>query len=191
MKNSKPVELTARNFGSNIGDGNVWIIEFYSPQCIHCVEFALTYEEIASFYHSPGSAYKIKVGRINSEVQRALVSRFGVQRLPSFFIIDGFRVYEYKNIRTKRFLMDFAEGGYKKESDPIPFYDSPMGPMGLVQGAMITAGVVLGDILDWFVKKFGYSPLVTGGLFFGSLFMGSFLMIVFLAIVITPKYKHD
>jgi thiol-disulfide isomerase/thioredoxin len=185
----KPVELTSHNFGSHIGDGNVWLIEFYSPHCTHCVEFAHTYEEISSFYHS-STVHKIKVGKVNGDEERALTSRFSIYAYPSFYIVDGFQVYAFDKTRTKKVMMLFAEGGYMKE-DPIPFYSSPMGPMGLMQGALISAGVALAGVFSWSQNTFGFSPMVTGGIMFGSLFIGCFFMIVFLAIVVTPKAKTD
>ena len=62
----KPVDLTARNFHEYIGDGNVWLIEFYSPHCVHCIDFAPTYEDIARTYHDPESKAGIRVGKVNA-----------------------------------------------------------------------------------------------------------------------------
>jgi hypothetical protein len=28
------IELTSKNFAASIGDGNVWLIEFYTPWCV-------------------------------------------------------------------------------------------------------------------------------------------------------------
>ena len=28
------IELTSKNFGDSVGDGNVWLIEFYTPWCV-------------------------------------------------------------------------------------------------------------------------------------------------------------
>ena len=187
----KPIELTARNFGKNIGDGHVWLIEFYSPDCPHCMDFASAYQAIASTYHTTSKELNIKVAKINGDEERTLSSRFGIYAYPSFYLVDGLSVYEFTSpTRTKRSLMKFAEGEYK-QADPIPFYSSPMGPMGLMQGALIAVGVALADLFEWTEEKFGWSPIVTGGILFGTLFMSSFFTIVFLAVVVTPKIKSD
>jgi thiol-disulfide isomerase/thioredoxin len=188
-KSLKPVELTARNFSQNLNDGNVWLIEFYSPHCVHCIEFAETYADIAATYHS-SQKHKIKVGKVNGNEERALQSRFSIYAYPSFFIVDGFRVYEFVASRTKKKMMMFAEGGYKTE-DPIPFYSSPMGPMGLLQGALISGGVQMMDLFTYSQETFGFSPMVTAGILFGCLFMGCFVLIVLLAVVVTPKVKTE
>jgi hypothetical protein len=31
------VELTSKNFASTIGDGNIWLIEFYTPWYVPCI----------------------------------------------------------------------------------------------------------------------------------------------------------
>jgi len=186
---TKPVELTARNFGRHVNSSYVWLIEFYSPHCIHCTEFAATYDEIAKVYHS-SDQHNIKVGKVSGNLERALTSRFAIYAYPSFFVIDGYHVYSFEESRSKKNLMKFAEGGYKQQ-EALPFYSSPMGPMGLLQGAMITAGIALVDIFAWSQNTFGLSPLMTGGILFGSAFLGCFFLIVFLAIVVTPKVKHE
>lgn len=187
------IELTARNFAKTMWSarrGTIWLIEFYSPRCFHCVEFTATYSEIARTYHATTSKPSIKVARINGELERALASRFGVHAYPSFYIVDGFSVYPFEQVRLKRTLMEFAEGGYKK-TDAIPFYGSPMGPLGLLQGLLILVGVWIHDLFVWTQKFFGLSTLMVGMIFFGSLFIGCFIFIVLLALICPPKYKQD
>jgi thiol-disulfide isomerase/thioredoxin len=183
------VDLTSRSFGRAISDGNIWLIEFYSPHCKHCVDFAPTYADIARHYHSDDSK-KIKVGRVNGEVERALVSRFGIYAYPSFYLIDGWSVYMFEQPRIKKILMNFTEGGYK-DSDPVPWLHSPMGPMGILQGGLLTGGLILSDFFQWSHKTFGLSPVVSGFLLFGSIFMSCFFLLVLLALAIPPKHKQD
>ena len=187
----KPVILTTRNFGDHVGDGNIWLVEFYSPNCIHCTQFAPTFDEIASTYHSPNSNNDpvIKVGKVDGNTEKALASRFNIFGYPSFFIIDGYNVYPFEQPRSKQNMMQFAEGGYRK-AEPLPFYSSPMGPIGMLQGLLINVGVKAIDVFAWSQIQFGLSPLFAASLLFGSVFMGLFLVIVFLAIVIPPKVKE-
>jgi len=185
-----PVALTARTFGRSISDGNVWLLEFYAPWCGHCGAFAGTYAEIANVYHA-SDEHKIKVAKIDGDSERALASRFGIYSYPSFFIVDGWNVYEFDQGRSKKALMKFAEGGYK-EQDVIPFYTSPMGPIGLMQGALISAGSTMMDSFQWLQNSLGLSPLFAGMFMFGGIFMGCFFVIVFLALAFTgSKAKAD
>lgn len=183
------IQLTSRNVGTYLSDGNVWLVEFYSPNCVHCVEFATTYADIARHYHG-SDTHKIKVAKVNGEVERALVSRFGIYAYPSFYIVDGWSVYHFQQPRLKNVLKSFAEGGYK-QSGSIPFYTSPMGPLGLTQGLLMSAGHNLSDFFQWSQRTFGLSPRIVGMVLFGSMFLGCFFVIVFLAVVIPPRKKRD
>ena len=190
------IELTSRNFSqhvSNFGSNSVWLIEFYSPNCVHCVEFASQYAEIGMYYHrhSPKSRRRsIRVAKINGEQERALASRFGIYGFPSFFIIDGWSVYKFEEPRSKKRLMAFTEGGYKKTVS-IPFYSSPMGPLGQFQGGLMYFGHILFDLFEWAQITFHLSPLIVGMIIFGSMFMGCFVVIVMLALVIPERPKRD
>jgi len=187
-----PVDLTSRNFAHHINDGNIWLLEFYSPNCVHCVEFKSTYEEIAAMYHAPeNKEKKIRVGRINASEERALATRFSIEAYPYFFVVDGFQVYSYEaQKRNKQTMVRFVEGAYKK-IDPIPFFMSPMGPVGILQGFMISAGNFLVDTFAWSESTLGLSPVVTAGILFGAMFMACFFLIVAIAILATPKVKLD
>lgn len=190
------VVLTSRNFSQHIAmqfgrSNTIWLLEFYSPNCIHCVEFAQQYSEIARYYHaSPNRRPRIRVAKVNGEQERALASRFGIFAFPSFFIIDGWSVYRFEEARSKKRLMEFVEGGYKKTTS-IPFYSSPMGPLGQFQGGLLSFGHVAVDLFEWAQLSFGLSPLFVGMIFFGSMFMGCFFLIVMMALIIPERPKRD
>ncbi len=122
------IDLTSKSFGSTVGfgDGEVWLIEFYTPTCSHCVHFAPTYENIAKTLHSSTKGKKIRVARVNCSVEKALMTRFGIQAFPSFFLVAGWDVYEFEERRSQTTLTNFAEGGYKKqnvsEDDTVPYW---------------------------------------------------------------------
>jgi thiol-disulfide isomerase/thioredoxin len=189
------IDLNARNFASHLGasgGGAVWLVEFYSPRCSHCVEFAPTYKEMAKYYHEEVDfekqkklkkmKKKIKVAKVNGEVEQALLSRFAIEAYPTFFVIDGWSVYEYNKSRTKANLMKYVEGEYKTDGTLVPFYSSPMGPMGLVQGTVIATGYGVADLLTWMQTSWGISPVISAMVLFGSFFIGIFVAIVAMAI---------
>jgi thiol-disulfide isomerase/thioredoxin len=185
------IQLDSRNFGKHLSDGNVWLIEFYSPSCGHCVEFAPAYAEIARHYHAPeNKSKKVRVGKINGQVERALVSRFNLYAYPSLFVVSGWSVYEFQEHRTKQHIMDFVETGHKR-AEVISMFNSPMGPMGLLQGILISSGHAVSDVFFWAQKAFGLSQMMVGMLLFGACFFGMFIFIVFLAVTIPPRVKRD
>jgi thiol-disulfide isomerase/thioredoxin len=191
------VVLTSRNFESMVGDGSVWLVEFYAPWCSHCRHFESTYDEIAAHFHrddptktSKGKKKAVRVAKVDGDSERALSSRFGVHGYPSFFVVEGWTVYAFQSSRSKHNLIKFADQGYKS-ADPIPFYSSPMGPLGLAQGALMAAGVAVADQFERLQHTFGLSPLFAGAVLFGITFMGCFCLLVVLVVVITPKSKID
>lgn len=182
------IDLTSKNFGSTVGisDGYVWLIEFYTPTCSHCVQFAPTYQNIARTLHGSTPDEKIRVARVDCSTEKALMTRFGIKAFPSFFLVKGWDVYEFAERRMESTLMDFARGGYKKKV-PITFMNSPMGPMGLLQGTMIFIGTRAMGLLEDVHQRFGISPIFSGliicsvGVFFGM------ISIILLAVLSTPK----
>lgn len=108
------IDLTSKSFGSAIGFGEVWLIEFYTPTCSHCVNFAPVYENIARTLHSSNKDGKIRVARVNCSEEKALMTRFGIRAFPSFFLVNGWDVYEFEGNRGATTLTEFAQGGYKK-----------------------------------------------------------------------------
>jgi hypothetical protein len=87
-------------------------------------------------------------------------------------------------------MMAFVEGGYRKQA-PIPFYSSPMGPVGVAQGLAISSGIILADFFEGVQHKFGLSPVLVGVAMFGVVFYGCFFTIVALALLVKPKRKRD
>jgi len=181
------IDLTSKSFGSSVGfgDGEVWLIEFYTPSCSHCVNFAATYQNIAMTLHSSVPDEKIRVARVNCSVEKALMTRFGVNSFPSFFLVSGWDVYEFSGKRSQTSLQDFARGGYKKKSK-IPFMNSPMGPMGLMQGTLIYVGTRAMGVLEYMHDKLGISPIVSGVIIcMGGVFCGM-ISIILLTVLSTP-----
>lgn len=112
------VEITSKNFATTIGDGNVWLIEFYTPWCSHCQTFKASYMSIAQAFHSSPKE-KIRVARVDCSVEKALLSRFDVRGFPTFFVVAGWQVYQFDGARSEANLMTFARGGYKKQDVSI------------------------------------------------------------------------
>ena len=76
---------------------------------------------------------------------------------------------------------------------PIPFMNSPMGPMGLLQGTLIFFGTRAMGLLEDMNEKYGISPIFSAlvisvaGVFCGM------ISIILLTVLSTPKNpeKYD
>lgn len=180
---SPVIDLTARNFVSHVPRGKVWLVEFYSPRCSHCVEFSSTYKEIAQHFNIDQPELNVRVAKVNGEAEQALLSRFGIVAYPSFFIIEGWSVYEFEAKRSKANLMQYVTS-YKSMGRHIPYYNSPMGPIGMVQGTVIATGYAILDLLTFMQTRLGISAVFAAMLLFGSFFIGIFVTIVAMAIFI-------
>jgi len=183
------IELTSKNFASNIGDGNVWLIEFYTDWCKHCQNFKHVYDNIGRTFHSSPNE-KIRVAKVDATVEKALTTRFGVTGFPSFFLVSGWDAYEFDGVRTEANLITFARGGYKKQ-DPIPFLMSPMGPMGVLQGALIHVGIKFMDFFATLQEAYGISPVLAGMALCMLAVFGGMFSIVLLTVLSTPREKND
>lgn len=164
-------------------------VVFHAPWCSHCQAFKSVWEDVAIHFHEKPEK-KIKIGRIDGDSERALTSRFHVQAYPSLYLINGYSVYKYEGTRAKKDLIDFVEGQYRKRS-AIPFFSSPMGPLGLCQGAFLHVAYGTFRTIDWLQNDMGLSPFFALMLLFGGAFVGTFITIVFATIAFTPKEKTN
>lgn len=115
------IELTSATLDASIRDGSIWLIEFYAPWCRHCTTFAPTYAKLAYHIHAQNADKKptertIKVAKINGDKEQASSSRFNILGYPSFFLVDGWQVYQYDGPRTEDDLLKFVvREGYKNQ----------------------------------------------------------------------------
>jgi len=166
----------------------VWLVEFYASWCGHCQNFEPVYQQIASSVHYPGSTARI--AKIDGDKERAISSRFAVAGFPSFFLIDGWSVYEYKGSRKASSMVSFVKGGYK-DTEPLPFWASPMGPLGQIQAVLVIVGAQVINFFYWMTDEMGLSPTVTAIIFAGGFMFSGLVIMIFIAIMVTPKIKDD
>ncbi|KAG7366145.1 thioredoxin [Nitzschia inconspicua] len=183
------IDLTSANFAATVNDGNVWLIEFYTSWCSHCQNFKASYENVALTFHSSPQE-KIRVAKVDCSVEKALATRFGVRGYPSFYLVSGWTVYEFEDDRSETNLISFARGGYKRQ-DPIPWVSSPMGPMGILQGALIFVGMTIMGFLDILQTRFGIHPILAGLGICVIGIVGGMISIVLLTILSTPREKVE
>ncbi|KAL3770184.1 hypothetical protein ACHAW5_009279 [Stephanodiscus triporus] len=188
------IPLTAKNFDSSLRDGNVWLIEFYAPWCGHCTRFASTYELVANQLHSDhakaGVTRKVNVAKIDGAAERALSSRFDVHGFPSFYLVDGWTVREFKGNRSQEGLIQFALTGYE-DTEPVPFVTGPFGPMGQIRSLLMRSGAWIVGLYENLTRARGMRPLIAMSvLCVGGLAVG-LVSIVILGVAFLPKEKSE
>ena len=197
-KNMGTIELRANNFDASVRDGSAWLVEFYAPWCGHCKRFAPTYEKVAETLHAqskvdlakdPG-ARTVKVAKVDGSADRALASRFNIRAYPTFFLVDGWDVYEYEGDRTLEDLVDFATEDYL-DYEPLPFLNSPFGPMGQLRAFFILAGSAAVSSFNWMVKERGFSEVVAAMIMMGVAISIGLFLIIFIGLLSVAKPKSD
>mmetsp|Transcript_5408 Transcript_5408/g.6918 ORF Transcript_5408/g.6918 Transcript_5408/m.6918 type:complete len:227 (-) Transcript_5408:273-953(-) len=189
------IQLNARNFESSVSDGNIWLIEFYTEWCGHCKRFAPTYLSVAQTLHAENNKRKederkIMVAKIDGSAERVLSSRFSIRGYPSFFIIDGWDVYEFSGTRSKDTVVYFVKSGYKKQ-EPVSFLNSPFGPIGQLRAAVMKAGTLVLDIYDDLTKTKNFSPAIAAiAITSVGVLVGTIVIIIF-GLLLVAKQKKD
>jgi hypothetical protein len=74
-------------------------------------------QELARSVHAENKEgqKQIKIAKVDGDAERAIISRFNIAGFPSFFLIDGWTVYEYNDGRSVSSMMTFVKGGYKQK----------------------------------------------------------------------------
>lgn len=132
----------------------------------------------------------MNVAKIDGAAERALSSRFDVHGFPSFYLVDGWTVREFKGNRSQEGLIQFALTGYE-DTEPVPFVTGPFGPMGQIRSFLMRSGAWIVGLYENLTRARGMRPLIAMSvLCVGGLAVG-LVSIVILGVVFLPKEKSE
>lgn len=103
---SASVELTSRNFDEFVlKSKDIWIVEFFAPWCGHCKKLAPEWKKAANNLKG-----KVKLGHVDCDAEKSLMSRFGVQGFPTILVFgaDKGSPYPYEGLRSAPAIEAFA-----------------------------------------------------------------------------------
>jgi protein disulfide-isomerase A6 len=85
---SAVLDLIPSNFDKIVlKSGKPTLVEFFAPWCGHCKNLAPVYEELAlAFEHAKD---KVQIAKVDTDAERDLGKRFGVQGFPTLKFFDG------------------------------------------------------------------------------------------------------
>ena len=129
------------------------------------------------------------VAKVDGSQDRALSSRFGVRGFPTFYLVDGWDTYDYDGRRDMEEMKAFAVGGYL-EQDPMPFLNSPFGPVGQLKAGMMMAGTAAEGGYMALVER-GYSKTSAVAVMAGLGIVLGLFSIIAIGLLTTPKPKED
>jgi thiol-disulfide isomerase/thioredoxin len=163
--------------------------DFDSGRCTACKGFERTYHLIGKSLQQDGYS----IGKVNIDESQALVSRFNVRYLPTLYLIRNEQVYLYDGANTFEGVVNFATQGYK-DTEPIPYFSSPLGPVGSIKGLLTRLGIALVNIQPFLMKELGVSQFVSYVLtafFFGGLVVTLVSIGVYLQVILSGHVKRD
>jgi hypothetical protein len=158
------------------------------------------------------------VGKINGGEERALSSRFSVKGFPSFYLLDGYDVYEFKGHRSLDSISKFALKGYEAAEvsgksicifqinlenlsrtpssnhyyyQPIPFLNSPFGPMGQLRAFTMSFGTKVLDMYSYLVSTKNFKPVFATALLMGLFITVGVFVIIAVGLLTLPKEKIE
>ncbi|KAM7272084.1 hypothetical protein ACFE04_031298 [Oxalis oulophora] len=103
---SSSIELSSRNFDELVLKSNdLWIVEFFAPWCGHCKKLAPEWKKAANSLKG-----KAKLGHVDCDVEKSLMSRFHVQGFPTILVfgVDKDSPIPYEGVRTASGIESFA-----------------------------------------------------------------------------------
>ncbi|XP_052178067.1 protein disulfide isomerase-like 2-3 [Diospyros lotus] len=103
---SASVELNSRNFDELVlKSKDLWVVEFFAPWCGHCKKLAPEWKKAANKLIG-----KVKLGHVDCEAEKSLMSRFNVQGFPTILVFgaDKDSPVPYEGARTASAIESFA-----------------------------------------------------------------------------------
>jgi thiol-disulfide isomerase/thioredoxin len=145
------------------------LLEFKATWCSHCQLFNILYEKIAS------DLPYFRVGAVDIDQNPAVVARYDVTAIPTIFLYKDNKVWKYEGPLQAQEVIDWATRGYQTKN-PIPLYISPIGPMGVSKGILISLGNSFIKSLPFLTESLGL-PDWAGFIIIAS-FIGFLILLV-------------
>ncbi len=158
------------------------LMEFYAPWCSHCQGFQPVYKSVGEILSNEG----INVVKFDIVESPAIQARFDIDSVPTFFLYRDNKMYKYANTVTLDGLVRFSTEEYKK-LEPMPFWTSPVGPLGSSKGFLITLGVKMMNFLPHLTNSLGV-PEWVGFLIVASSFGLFTLLTIFCGIFFSVQH---
>ncbi|KAK1353648.1 hypothetical protein POM88_052013 [Heracleum sosnowskyi] len=103
---SASVELNSINFDKLVlKSKDLWVVEFFAPWCGHCKKLAPEWKKASNNLKG-----KVKLGHVDCEADKSLMSRFNVEGFPTILVFgaDKERPSRYEGARSASAIESFA-----------------------------------------------------------------------------------
>ena len=87
------LELSQQNFDKTITDNEIIMLDFWAPWCGPCLQFAPTFEKASEQIEG------VVFGKINTEDEQILASRFAIRSIPTLMIFrQGVGIFSHSGV---------------------------------------------------------------------------------------------
>lgn len=121
------------------------LLEFMAPWCGHCKQFEKKYQQIAARLPD------YRVGASDASDNPALTARFHIDSIPTIYLYKNSDLYKYKGNMNPDDIILWATNGHLNDK-PYPIWSSPMGPMGLIKGYLVTVAINVINLFPYITK---------------------------------------
>jgi thioredoxin 1 len=99
MAGTNTITFTDANFDAEVLQSNAPVlVDFWAEWCSPCKALSPTIDELASEY-----AGKVKVGKLDTDSNREVSTRYGVSSIPTVMLFHGGQIKEkFVGLRSKR-----------------------------------------------------------------------------------------
>ena len=179
-------ELTSRNFDEFLSGGDSALIEFYSKDCGHCLRFEAIFNRLSIAL----AADNVRCGRVDASIYQAISSRFRVRNVPTLFLIRDGRSYKYDGALSYDNVISFAREKFKTMKS-IPFWESPVGPVGRLKGYLARIGIEITKLQPTISGWLGVSSFTALVLIASFLTLMIFILTVIGIIISISHTKYE
>lgn len=103
------VVLTNDNFERTVSSAPnaLWFVKFHSPQCGHCKAMEQTWIDFAREM----TGGNVIVAEVNVMIETDVATKFGIDRYPTLYLIQGRKMVQYDGARTVKDFKEFVQEG--------------------------------------------------------------------------------
>jgi thiol-disulfide isomerase/thioredoxin len=149
MCSASVIDISPKNFDEMLASQPL-LIEFYAPYCGFCTRFEGSYKEVGQILEKE---HQITTSRADVSNNMALASRFDISSIPTVFLVRDNLIWRFSGQLSVESLVKFSTEAYLTE-DPIPYWRSALGPMGILKGAVLKVERGLADFVAYLSTSF-------------------------------------
>jgi thiol-disulfide isomerase/thioredoxin len=137
--------VDASNIAKFMSSNEPILLEFMAPWCSHCKSFEGRYKQVAA------RLPEYRVGASDATENPSLTARFHIDSIPVLYLYKNSELYKYKGNMNPDDIISWVSNGHLNDK-PFPIWSSPMGPMGLTKGYLVSLAMYVINLFPYITK---------------------------------------